>query len=416
MENSKKNTILAILAIAAIILTLAVLFLTQNNKLPRDNDTEFKNGSKIQISFLSDTQTESLYKLCKVWGYTKYYHPSVISGDLNWDAELFRVMPKILKSKDFSETNRILFDWLEQFPFKIEKTESTKNLEQLQSIYGQQLPDTDWIKDTSFLGTDLSNYLCELSKNITAHREHSYAVFKNGLISFEHENMYPVSDTDSGMKLLGLFRFWNMYEYYSPYVKITTKDWDEVLLESIPNVATAQDYRSYVLAIAQVTAMTGDAHMTLTDKYGILRSYYGNYYLPCSILIIDGQAVVEQTAHTENQLLPGDILLEIDGMPVESRIRELSQYLVLPQPDKILKKLGDSLLQTKGTSAEIVVLRNHKMISLQVTTDINAYSYQNPFKNGFLNEENIGYIDPSALKEGDLEKLMDKFRDTRVSL
>ena len=204
-----------------------------------------------------------------------------------------------------------------------------------------------------------------------------------------------------------------MYEYYSPYVKITTKDWDEVLLESIPNVATAQDYRSYVLAIAQVTAMTGDAHMTLTDKYGILRSYYGNYYLPCSILIIDGQAVVEQTAHTENQLLPGDILLEIDGMPVESRIRELSQYLVLPQPDKILKKLGDSLLQTKGTSAEIVVLRNHKMISLQVTTDINAYSYQNPFKNGFLNEENIGYIDPSALKEGDLEKLMDKFRDTK---
>lgn len=119
MENSKKNTILAILAIAAIILTLAVLFLTQNNKLPRDNDTEFKNGSKIQISFLSDTQTESLYKLCKVWGYTKYYHPSVISGDLNWDAELFRVMPKILKSKDFSETNRILFDWLDFSAFGI---------------------------------------------------------------------------------------------------------------------------------------------------------------------------------------------------------------------------------------------------------------------------------------------------------
>ena len=32
-------------------------------------------------------------------------------------------------------------------------------------------------------------------------------------------------------------------------------------------------------------------------------------------------------------------------------------------------------------------------------------------KNGFIEEEKIGYIDPSALKEGDLEKLMEKFAD-----
>lgn len=52
---------------------------------------------------------EFLYKLCKVWGYTKYYHPDVVSGKLNWDAELFKVMPKVLKAN----VNAILLEWLE---------------------------------------------------------------------------------------------------------------------------------------------------------------------------------------------------------------------------------------------------------------------------------------------------------------
>lgn len=35
------------------------------------------------------------------------------------------------------------------------------------------------------------------------------------------------------MYMLGLFRFWNIYEYYSPNVEITTEDWDIVLKQGM---------------------------------------------------------------------------------------------------------------------------------------------------------------------------------------
>lgn len=413
-SKEKKNRRLGVIAVVAVFSILGMLFAVQDKGLPRDRDTEFDKGSGIQISALSDVQTDSLYKLCKVWGYTKYYHPSVIAGDVNWDAELFRIMPKVLKAKDSSETNEVLSNWLKQFPFEIENDETAKKWEQLQEEYGKQVLDISWMEDTAYLGTELSSYLCELSQNITADREHAYASFGlEGTVTFENEKMYPVADEDAGMKLLGLFRFWNMYEYYSPNVEITIKDWDDVLRESIPKAALAQDYRSYVLAIAHTTSMTGDAHITVKDKERIILDYYGTCFLQCSIKMVDGQPVVQQAAGTEKQLQPGDILLEIDGIPVEDRMKELSEYLVLSEPDKVLCKMQRALLQTEEKSAEVRVLRKDSEVTLQVTAGEGEYTYQNPLKNGILEGEKIGYIDPSTLKTGELEERMKEFQDTK---
>ena len=66
--------------------------------LPRDRDTEFAHGSGIVLEDATALQRDSLYKLAKVWGYVKYRHPSVIGGQVNWDAELFRVMPRVLQA------------------------------------------------------------------------------------------------------------------------------------------------------------------------------------------------------------------------------------------------------------------------------------------------------------------------------
>lgn len=236
--------------------------------LPRDKDQEFKNGSGIQITSLSDFQTESLYKLCKVWGYAKYHHPSVIDGTINWDAELFRIMPHVLDAQTNESVNQLLTEWLAQFPIKTTSDELAEDWKQIQKDYGKQTLDATWIEDTTFLGNELSAYLCKLSQILISDRSH-------GCVSFDAEKTYPVSDTDSEMKLLGLFRFWNMYEYYSPNIEITVKDWDQVLMDTIPAVAKSTDYRSYVLALAQAIAMTGDAHITLHDKNRFYKNTMG---------------------------------------------------------------------------------------------------------------------------------------------
>ena len=83
----KKGTLSTIICgVIVLVSFIAILFFAAPRGLGRDRDNEFRSGSGIEISQLSDLQSESLYKLCKVWGYAKYRHPSVIDGSLNWDA------------------------------------------------------------------------------------------------------------------------------------------------------------------------------------------------------------------------------------------------------------------------------------------------------------------------------------------
>lgn len=410
----KKYRIWIILTIAFILCLVSVrgCFFTKR-PLQREKDTEFNQGSTIQNQELSDIQVDSLYKLCKVWGYTKYHHPAVISGELNWDAELFRVMPNILKAADSEEANEVLMNWLEAFPVKATQTEDREDWTKIQKEAGRQILDTTWINDSAFLGEGLRDYLCSMSELYISDRENAYASFnEEGVVSFENEMDYEAADGDMGMYLLGLFRFWNMYEYYSPNVEITVDDWDTVLLDSISLVAGATDYRSYVLAIAQVVSKTGDAHITVVDQEGLLYYFYGRYFLPCDIKIIDGQAVVTQVKEGEKHLLPGDILLTIDGMSVQDRLKEQRQYHALPEPDKILNQLKHLLLETQKNQSEVQVIRGAETKTLQVKTLYSQYDYQNPLENKILESTNIGYIDVSALKTGDLENLMKDYQNT----
>lgn len=387
-----------------------------NKSLPRDSDTEFNQGSKIVKQDLSPDQVEALYKLCKVWGYAKYHHPDVISGKVNWDAELFRVMPKVLKVNNSDDVNAVLLEWLEAFPVNVEvgkSTETCKYWINLQEEYGKKELDTSWIQDADILGDGLSKYLYSMSNLYISDRKHSYASFDEmETVSFENEKMYDISDGDMGMYLLGLFRFWNIYEYYSPNVEITTEDWDAVLKNAIPKIANAEDYRSYAKAIAEVVAKTGDAHSLIVDKKQLLYYYYGKYFLPCDIKIIDDNVVVTQVKQNEKQLLPGDILLKIDGMSLQDRIEEQKNYHALPEENKMLNQLKHLLLQAKGDKAEVQVLRGGERKTFQTDTLKYQYTYKNPLSNGIMESLNIGYIDPSSLKNGDLEKLMKEFEKT----
>ena len=419
-KYSKKKYII-IGGVLAMILIIGFVFakdyVSLNKKtLKRDYDTEFEQGSNIKTQELSECQVESLYKLCKVWGYAKYHHPDVISGEVNWDAELFRVMPDVLNAANATDVNHVLLEWLEKFPVKPEQSELTEESEQwvqFQKESGKKVLDTSWIRDADFLGEGLSEYLGSLSELYISDRENAYASFdKIGTVSFENEKMYDVSDGDMGMYLLGLFRFWNIYEYYSPNVEITTEDWDIVLRNAIPSVAGVGDYHGYAKAIAEVVAKTGDAHSLVVDEEQFLYCYYGRYFLPCDIRIIDEKVVVIQGGKSEKQLLPGDVLLEIDGMSLQDRIEEQRKYHALPEQNKMLNQIKHLLLETKEEKAEVQILRGTEIKTLQVNTSRYQYNYQNPIPNGIMESTNIGYIDPSSLKQGDLEKLMKELMDT----
>lgn len=401
--------LLALLALCLLMLPLLALTGTGSKE-----DDPLRNGSPIETAPLSDVQADSLYRLCKVWGLAKYHHPSVVSGELNWDAELISVMPDVLRAQSADEANAVLLRWLEQFPISVQSDEMAAQWHTLQAERGLIAADTAWTTDVSLWGSALSEHLTRMAQVSIADRSRACAFMDEqvGRVTFENERAYPAPTRDMGMYLLGLFRFWNAYAYYSPNLSITVKDWDDVLRESIPRVAAATDHRSYVLAIAQTVAMTADAHAAVYDSTQLLRYFYGKRSLPCSIRMIDGQAVVHQVGGPDSPLRPGDVLQSIDGDTIAARIEALRPYTALPEPDKLLVKMGDALLAAQGEQAEVVVLRGEQTLTLHVST-LAARFNENREPNGLMADGRVGYIDPSALAEGDVEKLMAQFSGTQ---
>lgn len=382
-------------------------------RLPRELDTEFASGSGIVLDDATALQKESLYKLAKVWGYVKYRHPSIIAGQINWDAELFRVMPQVLQAADEKAVNTVLLDWLNRFPFEQATAEAAQSeLEMLSGAPGTR-NDSSWISDRAFLGEGLCAYLETLSHTHAGDWTYAYTAREDGRVDFSNEDPWPDFDgTDDGLRLLGAFRFWNAFEYFSPNVDITRIDWDQALRNAIDDMLAARDRTGYERALGRLTAQTGDGHVMLeTPDLSFVR-FYGNHCLPCTFLSIDGEVVVKAVPADCKTLQPGDVLLAVDGMTMADRIAELSGYFPLPEPDKFANVLFYPLMSVAGETSQVTLRRDGEELTVEVANRTSYYGGPAPAESGLLEDGRIGYIAPGTLQEGDLEELMETFADT----
>lgn len=387
--------------------------------LPRDLDREFDGGSGFVLDDATDFQKDSLYKLAKVWGYVKYRHPAVIAGQINWDAELFRVLPRVVQAESEEAVNAVLLDWLNQFPFEQATAETARYYQIVQETYPGTENDMSWICDRDFLGKGLCTYLEGLSHTHAGDWSHAYANWDNtspssGGMDFSKEANWnkAFSAEDDGMRLLGAFRFWNVYEYFSPNVDITRMDWDQALRNAIDDMLEAGDQTGYERALGRLTAQTGDNHVMLETNGGHLLRFYGDYFLPCSFLSIDGEVVVKTVQEGCTALQPGDVLLAVDGTTMADRIAELSDYFPVPEPDKFVNALFYPLLTTADETARVTLLRDGQELTVEVSTGKIYDGGVTPTESGLMEDGRIGYIAPATLEEGDLAQLMKTFADT----
>ena len=62
---------------------------------------------------LTEEKKNNLALLGKIWGYLKYYHPTVAEGELDWDNELVNMVPQVLQAEDNEERDRIFAEWID---------------------------------------------------------------------------------------------------------------------------------------------------------------------------------------------------------------------------------------------------------------------------------------------------------------
>lgn len=317
-------------------------------------DGEFDAGSRVQTQPLTRIQVENLALLGKVWGFAKYHHPRVRAGEVNWDYELFRVMPSVLQARDRAAAARTVSTWLTGLG-KIKECSPCAAL----PLDTHLTPDIVWIRDVASLGRDLSGGLVSIHRNRPLGAEHYYVSFmpRVGNPVFSSEASYAQqASPDAGFRLLGLFRFWNIIQYWFPYRDVIGEDWDRVLVEFIPRLMAAENQTDYRVAMLELSARIHDTHANLRRHLAV-QPPHGDAQLPVIVRFIEDKAVVTGYSHAElgpaTGLRVGDVIERIDNAPVDSLLVTWRRYYSASNEPTRLRDIARKL--TRGDVGRVRV-------------------------------------------------------------
>ena len=244
--------------------------------------------SVVQVQTLLNAatidETSSLSAFAKTWGILKYYSPRVASGGIDWDDALIEAIPRVRQAATKKDLNRELM--------KLIRAADLHNIPKT-GFAGKQQSEAAfrWIGD-GVLDSETRSILNTIS-HTTAPATNQYvkATPEIGTADFSGELPYATPEhPDVEHRLLALFRYWNMVQYFFPYRDVIGRDWSEVLNEAIPRFVKAADATAYHLEVSRLAASINDGHAGTRSP--ILDANWGNFRMPLRVRFIDRQSVV----------------------------------------------------------------------------------------------------------------------------
>lgn len=385
-----------------------------------ETDTNFKNASKISQIKLTDSTIGRLANLGMIWSFIKYYHPAVASGNYQLDAELFRVLPKLLEARSDAEFYDILEQWVKSFgpaskcrkcPEVVEKSIKVK------ADYGSLFLQGN-------LPNSLIKKLVDIRDNYTNRGDHYYIKLTEiGNPIFRNEMAYSDSTfPDAGLRLLSLYSYWAKIQYFFPYRYLIGNNWNHALTGFIPEFVNAKNKSEYALACLHLTSAINDTHAYLTGNTPLLDSLKGIYISPVKAEFIQNKLVVtgfySSSTQGEETLRIGSIIESINGQPVEELVKK---YYPLTNASNHETKLrimtspyGFLLRSNKPITSFSIGNKKFEIGNIKLDSAYAELKREKAQKKAFfMLEKNIGYIYPARLNSNDLGNIIANFNHTK---
>ncbi len=391
--------------------------------LRAQTDTGFRKGSGITNSKVSVQQQQWLSDLGQVWGFVKYHHPAVAKGNHNMDAELFRFLPGLLQARDNAQAYQRIEAWVDGFGIP----DSCLTCTPVRPSGNVKLmPDYGQLFTASHLPASLQARLQRLLNNRNQGRHYYIDMFPQvGNPQFTHEETYRrLTSPDAGMRLLALYRYWNMIQYFFPYRHLIGEDWTEVLHESVPVFLGADNDTSYAVACLRLIARVHDTHANIWGLTPALSAWRGRFHAPLQAKFVEGKLVITGYYRDKEALqqffAPGDIIAAINGVSIDTLVARQLPFTPASNHDTRLRDLPDYLLRSRDSIMDIKTIHNGKAQSKNITLFPSAMINRSidydpaPGDRSFkVIEGDIGYVNPGKYRNNQLDTIRKAFAGTR---
>jgi C-terminal processing protease CtpA/Prc len=330
-----------------------------------DRDHEFDHGSGVTIAKLTSQQIENLTELGKVWGFLKYHHPKITSGQVHWDYELLRVLPTMLAANDRAAAEAAMLKWIDALgPVPACVRCATLDEKDL-----AVRPDLRWLDDRAQVGADLSARLHAVYAARVPDQQFYVAMAPGvGNPVLNHEPAYAsVALPDSGFQLLALYRLWSIIEYWAPD-RALAENWQDSLAKLIPTVTLATTAKDYKLSLIAAIATVHDTHANLWSSLDV-RPPEGACEIP-AVLRFVGQQPAVVTAERDTKLLAGDVITSIDGAAIADLLARWTPYYAASNDAARLRDVAGHMTRGPCADASLTVERRGKSLSLTVKRSV----------------------------------------------
>jgi C-terminal processing protease CtpA/Prc len=156
-------------------------------------------------------------------------------------------------------------------------------------------------------------------------------------------------------RLLALFRYWAVVNYFYPYKHLIEETWATVLPRYIPKFEANRDAADYQLTVRELVTEMHDSHGGVQNANASAERL--GTYLPAVVARhVEGRTVVTNVLDDKLPVKVGDVVLAVDGEPVERRVEFLSRYTAASTPQALMRSVHANLLRgQKGTAAKLRV-------------------------------------------------------------
>ena len=189
---------------------------------------------------------------------------------------------------------------------------------------------------------------------------------------------------------------------------------EDLFYEYLDDFVLADTPEKYAYAVLAFTSELKDSHVQV-----VLHVYdlFGKYQIPVDIASYYDSYIVTgiwDGFEKRTELLPGDILVSVNGESVDDLARERGRYVSVSSEERSAMSYAPVLLAVDSEEGnEIGIIR--KGTAMTVTsqgTSSNGKSGGNLEESGIL-EGNIGYIEAGSIKSArELDRLMKDYEDT----
>jgi C-terminal processing protease CtpA/Prc len=373
--------------------------------------------SQTVFGYAKLTESQKLVATCKVWGYLKYYHPKVADGSKNWDKQLFEVLPKIEQANTKEGFSLVLENWIDSLGEvkAIAPIIPPKDIEYFDKNF-----DLSWINNSKLFSTTLSKKLKFIEENRYQSNEEFGPDF-DGLKNLK--NYFDLDYNDKGSRILMVFAYWNLVEYYFPYKYLMDQKWDKTLEQILPLAFGAKDQKEFYMAMKRMTTKLNDSHV---DFYGASKWSAVSRFFPANCKIIDDKMVVNEIigdslAQADNIKI-GDLITKINDKTIKELIEENRDLVCASNEAAYLNKVAKAILISDSENVKVEFLRDGKYETKSMTWFNYHDSHRNEFKKGAMKKKekfklldsNIGYVNMGVIKVKNIPDMIEALRSTKA--